>query len=57
MLDQHLIYSGLAKQLLRVHVHGLALCNRCQRKLTGILFLHCVLAEAPRAVVSEHVLT
>ena len=52
MLDQHLIYSGLAKQLLRVHVHV-----RCQRKLTGILFLHCVLAEPPRAVVSEHVLT
>ena len=53
MLDQHLIYSesGLAEQLLRVHVRGLALCNRCQHKLTGIL------AEAPRAVVSEHVLT
>ncbi len=51
------MYSGLADQLLRVHVCVLALCNRCQHKLTGILLLHCVLAEAPRAVVSEHVLT
>ncbi len=45
MLDQHLIYSDLTKQMLTVHAQEVIMCKTCKHKLKGILFLRCILAE------------